>query len=133
MLPAYSHHVCAVGLSQPGFGTCMLVSGLRHARVRLQVSYDLLDTYPGGPYKGRGGSIKKTRFAEEEEDDDDDDDEEDQVLLVLFPTARASHRNRMHIESDCQQLCSGMAARPSAGWQAAACLHNAVLCQAAIC
>ena len=69
------------GLCQPGFGSCMLVSGLRHAAlVRLQVSYDLLDTYPGGPYKSRGGSIKKTRFAEEEEDEDDDDDEEDQVL-----------------------------------------------------
>jgi hypothetical protein len=45
----------------------------------VQVSYDLLDTYPGGPYKSRGGSIKKTRFAEEEEEDDEDDDEEDQV------------------------------------------------------
>ena len=64
---------------QLGFSTCTVV--LRRALVRLQVSYDLLDTYPGGPYKGRGGSIKKTRFAEEEEDDDDDDDEEDQVLL----------------------------------------------------
>lgn len=90
MLPACSHHVCAVGLCQPGCGTCMLVSGLRHGLARLQVSYDLLDTYPGGPYKGRGGSIKKTRFAEEEEDEDDDDGEEDQVPLVPFPAARAS-------------------------------------------
>ena len=37
-------------------------------------SYDLLDTYPGGPYKSRGGSIKRTRFVEEEEEDDDEDD-----------------------------------------------------------
>ena len=39
-----------------------------------QVSFDLLDNYPGAPYKSRGGSIKRTRFVEEEEDEDDEDD-----------------------------------------------------------
>lgn len=63
----------------------------------LQVSYDLLDTYPGGPYKSRGGSIKKTRFVEEEEDDEDeDDDDQDQVQPSalphhIFAGARAEH------------------------------------------
>lgn len=57
----------------------------------LQVSYDLLDTYPGGPYKSRGGSIKKTRFVEEEEEDeDDDDDEQDQVQPSALPTQQSA-------------------------------------------
>ena len=57
-----------------------------HLGACLQVSYDLLDTYPGGPYKSRGGSIKKTRFVEEEEEDeDDDDDDQDQVQPSALP------------------------------------------------
>ncbi|CAL5228455.1 g11593 [Coccomyxa viridis] len=56
-------------------------SQLLHSSRGKEVSYDLLDTYPGGPYKSRGGSIKKTRFVEEEEEDeDDDDDDQDQVF-----------------------------------------------------
>lgn len=43
--------------------------------VLAQVNYDLLDTYPGGPYKSRGGSIKKTRFAAEEEEEDEENEE----------------------------------------------------------
>ena len=88
MLPAWrTQRFWAAGLCQPDFSTCKLV--LRRALVHLQVSYDLLDTYPGGPYKGRGGSIKKTRFAEEEEDDDDDDDEEDQVAPCVPPCSQS--------------------------------------------
>ena len=45
----------------------------------MQVNYDLLDTYPGGPYKSRGGYIKRTRFAQEEEEEDAEN-EEGQVL-----------------------------------------------------
>lgn len=45
----------------------------------MQVNYDLLDTYPGGPYKSRGGYIKRTRFAQEEEEEDEEN-EEGQVL-----------------------------------------------------
>lgn len=58
--------------------------------LRLQVSYDLLDTYPGGPYKSRGGSIKKTRFVEEEEVEDDEDEDEDQVLYPSFLEAQST-------------------------------------------
>jgi hypothetical protein len=39
-----------------------------------QVNYDLLDTYPGGPYKSRGGSIKKTRYPVEEEEDEENEE-----------------------------------------------------------
>ena len=46
----------------------------RQSHYAAQVSFDLLDNYPGGPYKSRGGSIKRTRFVEEEEDEDDEDD-----------------------------------------------------------
>ncbi len=63
--------------------------------VCLQVSYDLLDTYPGGPYKSRGGSIKKTRFVEEEEEDEDeDDDEQDQVQQPLNAFSTASSESQ---------------------------------------
>lgn len=45
----------------------------------MQVNYDLLDTYPGGPYKSRGGYIKRTRYAPAEEDEEDEENEEGQV------------------------------------------------------
>ena len=100
--------------------------------MHLQVSYDLLDTYPGGPYKGRGGSIKKTRFAEEEEDDDDDDDEEDQVPLC------SSLQPEPATAAECMQAGapSNVApSRPSAGLHGKQqpAWHNAALCQAGTC
>ncbi len=63
--------------------------------LRLQVSYDLLDTYPGGPYKSRGGSIKKTRFVEEEEVEDDEDEDEDQVHFSSILEAQSPNTLKM--------------------------------------
>ncbi|CAL8466081.1 g5617 [Coccomyxa elongata] len=47
-----------------------------------EVNYDLLDTYPGGPYKSRGGYIKRTRYAPAEEDEEDEENEEGQVFMA---------------------------------------------------
>lgn len=52
----------------------------------MQVNYDLLDTYPGGPYKARGGYIKRTRFAAEEEEEDEENEEGQVHQLIDAPS-----------------------------------------------
>lgn len=97
-----------------------------------QVNYDLLDTYPGGPYKSRGGSIKRTRYVQEEEEEEDEENEEGQVSnFSLFygsisclcahhaaPVCKLAHIRPICWYAEGHRFWSGTLVTSSGGWAA---------------